>query len=180
MSEACKERLFLVGIIAFACFMYWDAGTISLGRSRAVILPSSWPRMVLGIMIVSALALLGLDVFKFFTRRLDGGAESGQGKPASEENSADAAAETLHYPRRGLYSVLYMLIYVAMIPVAGFVASSIVCTTGYLCSLRHNPAKAVVVVIILTVAITLGFAVGLGVPLPRGSGVFSEFSRILY
>jgi hypothetical protein len=64
--------------------------------------------------------------------------------------------------------------------VAGYVVPSLVCTVAYLLALRQSPACSLVVATALTVLITLGFATGLGVPLPRGMGAIRSLSYLLY
>jgi hypothetical protein len=176
MSDKNKERLFLAGILVFAVFMYWEAGNIGLGRSRANILPSFWPRMVLAVMIAGSAGLLLLDGLRAIRTGRESAPESD--KPEAEPDGT--GGDILLHPRRGLYSILYLIVYIAAIPVTGFVIPSVICTAVYLRALGQSPISSLATAAALTAMITLGFAIGLGVPLPHGLGPFADFSRLLY
>jgi hypothetical protein len=172
------EVILLLVLIAICAFLIQVGLQIPVGRSKALITPSTWPVACLILIAGCALALLLLRFFRKNTPAQDdakGTEDAGQIDAESGEVIGDAV-----HPRRAVYTILFMVGYMALIPVAGFILASVVGMGLYMLSLRVRYLYALLIPTLLTALLTGIFAIALQVPLPRGISVFQNFSQLFF
>lgn len=176
MLKKYKEPLLLLGIMAFSVFMLLQANHINIGRGRTPVGPIMWPRMVLGCMFICAAILFVVDLLRI-RRGQNLELKKDEGEDASTD---DLVADKEEYPQRGLYTLIFLVLYLVLLPYTGFVVTTLVLMFAYLMSLRVTADKAALLATVSTAVITFLFPYVLSVPLPKGVGVFLELARHIY
>ncbi|MBG0778119.1 MAG: tripartite tricarboxylate transporter TctB family protein [Desulfovibrionaceae bacterium] len=177
MLKKYKEPIFLLVVMAISVFMFCEATTIHVsGRSRNPVGPATWPEIMLGGMFFFSALLFVIDI-----RRIRRGesleAVRGEGESA---DTADLAKDKQEYPQRGLYTFIFLVLYLLLLPTCGFVLSSAVLLFLYLLSLRISLRGCLLLALGSTAVLTFLFPHLLSVPLPRGTGVFQHVSKLFY
>lgn len=176
MLKKYKEPMFLLGIMAFAVFMLLEANNINVGRGRNPVGPIMWPRMVLGGMFLCSAILFVIDLLRI-RRGVSLEVKKDDGESASTD---DIATDKTMHPSRGLYTIIFLVAYLLLMPYVGFMVSTLALMFAYLLSLRIRAGQSALIAGISTAVITFLFPYVLSVPLPKGVGVFFELTKHIY
>jgi len=160
------EIILLTAMIAACAFLIHVGLQIPVGRSKTLITPSTWPVACLLLIAGCSLALILLRLIQ-------------KSAPARDAAASGEETEERH-PRRALYTIVFIVGYMALVPYAGFVVTSIVSVGLFMFSLKVRRIYAVLIPVLLTALLTGIFAIALQVPLPRGMGLFQEFSQLFF
>lgn len=172
-SEKYGEAVLLLVLIVTAIYLITVGLEIPVGRGRSPVTPATWPVMSLGIIVGCSALLL---IFRLINRNKNAAAT----KASAEDAIGDPAEEAEEYPQRALYTIIFMVVYLVGIPYTGFLPVTLVALGLYMVSIGCARKYAVIIPLLMTALITVIFGIALKVPLPRGIGLFREFSMLFY
>jgi putative tricarboxylic transport membrane protein len=167
-----KSEIILSAVcLAFFSFMFYEALELrGVGRYGEVG-SGFWPLLSLGFAVLLSAAWLVINLGKFSR-----GKQETKEKPEPEN-----AAEVWNRRKKVGLSLVCLLCYVVIIPWIGFILSTVLFILAFVLALDER-RKAVLIVSppLITVVIILVFAKFITIPLPKGVGIFAEFSRLFY
>lgn len=172
-SDKYGETVLLLTLIPISFYLISVGLEIPTGRSRASITPATWPILSLGMIVSSAVLLL---IFKVLNRKRD----KLIAKDSAEEIIGDPKEEEETYPERAFYTASFMIIYLLVLPYVGFIPVSLVAMGCYMISIGATRKFSIITPFVMTAIIIIVFGIALKVPLPRGVGVFKEFSMLFH
>jgi hypothetical protein len=175
-SQQYGEIVLLSALIAVCAFLIHVGLQIPAGRSKALITPSTWP-------VACLLLIAGCSLAFILLRLVRKSAPAQDDKRAEDARQGAAAGEEIaeeRHPLRALYTILFMVGYMAIVPYAGFVVTSIVGMGLFMFSLKVRRLYALLIPALLTALLAGVFIIALQVPLPRGTGFFQEFSQLFF
>lgn len=143
-----------------------------LGQGRAGEVGSGfWPVASLS----GALAMSLIWMFKNVIAYQKGKDEAGGGSKAVEKTD-------VWDPRRKvILSILCLIAYIVLLPLIGFILSTMVFILSFILSLGERRNLVLIISPILITAVVVAvFARFITIPLPRGAGIFAAFSRFFY
>lgn len=163
-------------------------------------LPRFWPGTAVALMLIGGAAVLVGELRKRrSTARphpesarpseagLTGAESSGAGSPGADPTEADAVAakdpngEEIHQPWAHVLIVLAIIAYIAVIEIVGFILATSLLFFAIATIMR---AKGLIKVLVISLGVGLVTAYFFGnvlsVPLPRGLGVLTDLSRLIY
>jgi putative tricarboxylic transport membrane protein len=162
-----------VGIIAFFSFMLIQATELKFVRRFGEMGSGFWP-----IMILSAATFLSILVLIFNTRKYLQEKKTHTGEPQAPGRSEPEIKERR---MKLVLSVVCLLIYILIMPYIGFVLSTILYVLVFILALgeRRKWVLAISPFLVTAMAVAV-FGKFITMPLPRGVGAFTAFSRIFY
>lgn len=142
--------------------------TISEPVSKGDIGPRIWPQLL-------AVFIIGLSIFNILIYKKN------SKNSAQESYKEDTNNDSIAYPKNLWISITLLALYTFLINYIGFVVSTtlFVLVNMYVMGLK-NKRNLIIISVIIVVALVVVFPKLLGVPLPRGVGVFSYISRIFH
>jgi putative tricarboxylic transport membrane protein len=151
-----------VGFLLFSAWMFFEAGRFPVSRATAVG-PEFWPQIVMGGMFVfSALLVIGTVIYR-------------------RQYAAESLQEKQPYPHNFWLVLGYTAAYVAGMEWIGFVVATILFLGALFWILKFRQTKPLLLVIFgSTLFSVLLFPRLLGIPLPRGTGLFRTISLFFY
>ena len=158
--------------LAFFLFMFTEAFQLR-GEGRFGEVGSGfWPLLAVGISSILSLVWL-IGNLRRYSREKKGHAE----EPPTPE--AVAAAWVMR-KKIALCSVC-LLVYIILIPTIGFILSTVLFILAFILALEEK-RKLVLIISppLITAVVILIFGKFIMMPLPKGVGVFAEFSRLFY
>ena len=158
--------------LAFFTFMFYEALELrSLGRFGEVG-SGFWPMLSLGMTIILSLIWLVTNL-RNYSRQ--------QGKPAGEPPAPAERLEAWRRRRKIALCSLCLLAYIVILPWIGFILSTVLFILAFVLALEEK-RKSVLIVspLMITAAVIIIFAKFITIPLPKGVGMFAEFSRFFY
>ncbi|MEH7237170.1 tripartite tricarboxylate transporter TctB family protein [Bacillus sp. JJ1562] len=172
MTASKKDYLFYSIVIAFAGFFLMSTTQIHSANKTTILGPKAWPSIILILMLV--LAIMGI-IKTFITSKKAAAAQLEKSKETEEPEK-----RIFNIPM-SIISILSIILYSVGLYVFGFIISSILFL--YLLTQVLGAKKQLVIIlvsVILTVFFVWLFSIVLKVPLPRGIGIFREFSLLFY
>jgi hypothetical protein len=170
MSQRLIELVFAAGLFLVSIWFWWMAEAFPDSRRYAAIDTDYWPKITFGLMAVtSGLMVIGQLLSVLRDRR--------NGVPtASGRMKADWGA----LGRMLVFGLLVFAYFLAFGRV-GFVLSTVVFlwVAAFLLP-TGRPVTKLLFAPVFTIALTLLFSQVLGLPLPRGIGVFHDLSLLFY
>lgn len=154
-------------LLAGSVYLWFVASNFRGGIGRYEVLgPSFFPKLLLAGLVVVAIVDLGLTV----------------GKKWKHVGYGQFAETKLFYWKDLLLAFAVTIAYVALLRYLGFLPATLLFQFGMLLTVfRHKSWKVVIgVPVFLTALFFVIFSVVMGAPLPRGSGIFYEVSRLIY
>ena len=166
------EIVLSAGCLVFFSFMFYEALELrSVGRSGEVG-SGFWPLLSLAVTTILSLVWLIKNLRQYAKEK------GGTGEPPS---TPEAMAEAWRRRRKIALCSACLLGYIVITPWIGFILSTILFVLAFVIALEE---KRIWVLIIsppmITAVIIAVFAKFITMPLPRGVGVFAEFSRFFY
>lgn len=148
-------------------------------------LPRFWPGTAVALMLIGGAAVLIGELRK----RRSHAAVSPEAVESADAESADADAlgaknsdeEEIHQPWAHVLMVLAIIVYIAVIEIAGFILATSLLFFAIATIMR---AKGLIKVLVISLGVGLitayFFGNVLSVPLPRGLGVLTDLSLLIY
>jgi len=158
--------------LAFFSFMFYEALELrGVGRFGEVG-SGFWPLLSLGVTTTLSLVWL-LKNLRQYSRE--------KGTSAEAPPSPEAVVEAWQRRRKIALCSLCLLVYIIIIPWIGFILSTILFILAFVLALEEK-RKSVLIVspLMITAVIMIIFAKFITIPLPKGVGMFAEFSRFFY
>lgn len=177
MSDIKKDYIFYGFIIVFSVFFLFVTPQIKITNSSFIIGPRDWPYILL-------IGMLGFSVFgviksfvkskRLKVRELETVYDEVNPGPAETEKTAFK----LSVPMVALTSII---IYVILLNLIGFIISTVLFLFGITFLLgQKKKVNAAIFAIVTTTVFVLLFTSLLEIPLPRGIGIFRQFSLLFY
>lgn len=145
---------------------------IKITNKSFIIGPRSWPYILLTLMII--LAFIGLVrsyIFTKKTKEVEGKVEEGKNIPK----------RTIYKLSLPMVSLGLVILYVTLLNWIGFIVSSTLFLYGITLLLgQRKHLSAIIFAVITTAIFVFLFSILLSNPLPRGIGVFRQFSLLFY
>jgi putative tricarboxylic transport membrane protein len=157
--------------LAFFSFMFYEALELrGVGRFGEVG-SGFWPILSLGFASILSLLWLITNLRKYSKKK-----QETEKKPVSEN-----AAEAWSRRKKVGSSLICLLFYIVLIPWIGFIPSTVLFILAFILALDER-RKTVLIIspLLITAVIIVVFAKFITIPLPKGVGIFAEFSRLLY
>ncbi len=164
MIKSKGELFFLLFILLGAVFLFWE--TLKFGGGQGVggrLGPSFWPQIVLAGIIIICAGLMVQYLIK-------------------TEKGAEGKKATLDLRQlRFLIAVALIVGYLVLLPFLGFIITTPVFMVAFMYLLGEQSAAWILGVSLgMTAVIVVLFTKVMYVPLPRGRGMFLQFSQIFY
>ena len=158
--------------LAFFSFMFYEALELrGVGRFGEVG-SGFWPLLSLGVSTILSLIWL-LANLRQYSREKGGTAE--------EPPAPETIVEAWRRRRKIALCSVCLLAYIILTPWIGFILSTILFILTFVLALEEK-RKLVLIIspLLITAVIIVVFAKFITIPLPRGVGMFAEFSRFFY
>lgn len=156
-----SELLLTIFMLLFSVGMFFET-TRFRATSIALIGPTYWPRIILGTIII----LSSILIVKLIKNRKDYKVKESEG---------------IAYPLNIWITLALTVLYTVIMPIIGFPISTLLVLTGLFIMLNVRKMKKLIP---LTAGVWVGliilFPKLLGVPLPRGNGIFRMISLWFY
>ena len=157
--------------LAFFSFMFYESLELrGVGRFGEVG-SGFWPLLSLGFATILSLVWLITNLRKYSREK-----QEAEEKPAPEN-----AAEAWSRRKKVGSSLVCLFCYIVIIPWIGFLLSTMLFILTFILALDER-RKTVLIIspLLITAAIIVVFAKFITIPLPKGVGIFAEFSRLFY
>lgn len=158
--------------LAFFSFMFYEALELRGVRRFGEVGSGFWPLLSLGVA-----AILSLVWFIGNLRRYS--------REKSGANEKRPMPETVALQRAGQKKIALcsacLLVYIVLTPLIGFLLSTVLFILTFILALEEK-RKLVLIISppVITAVVFVIFAKFIMMPLPKGVGVFAEFSRLFY
>lgn len=168
-----KGEIFLSAVcLAFFSFMLYEALELrGVGRFGEVG-SGFWPILSLGVSTILSLIWLITNLRKYSREK---------GKGTEAPPAPEAMVEVWRRRRKIAVCSICLLAYIIIMPWIGFILSTILFILAFVLALEEK-RKLVLMIspLMITAVIIIIFAKFITIPLPRGEGMFAEFSRFFY
>jgi putative tricarboxylic transport membrane protein len=157
--------------LVFFTFMFYESLELrGVGRFGEVG-SGFWPLLSLGVAMILSLIWLVTN-YRLYSK------EKGQPR---EHRTPEAVAEAWSSRKKVGLSLICLFCYIIITPWIGFLLSTILFILAFILSLDER-RKTVLIISppLITAVIILVFAKFITIPLPKGVGIFAEFSRLFY
>lgn len=137
--------------------------------------PRAWPQFL-------ALIIISLSIFNIFKYYVANKHDLSKApKKEKEDEPSKEYESTVEYPQNLWISLAMLCLYVLLMPFIGFIFSTLVFigVNIYIMGLKKLRFLFPIVLIIVLILVVV-FPNFLGVPLPRGIGIFNTLSRIFH
>lgn len=132
-----------------------------------------WPILVLAMALILSGLLLGTSFYKY---------QKGKRKLlAAPSPPGEGAADLKNRRKKFVLTVIFLLLYILIMPWIGFVASTAIYVFVFIFALEER-RKFVLAIspILVTAMVVIIFVKFLSIPLPKGAGIFATLSRLFY
>jgi putative tricarboxylic transport membrane protein len=157
--------------LAFFSFMLYESLELrGVGRFGEVG-SGFWPILSLGFASILSLVWLITNLRKY----------SREKQETKEKPAPECAPEAWSRRKKVGSSLVCLLCYIVLIPWIGFLLSTVLFILAFILALDER-RKTVLIIspLLITAAIIVVFAKFITIPLPKGVGIFAEFSRLFY
>ncbi len=157
--------------VAFFAFMFYESLELrGVGRYGEVG-SGFWPMLSLGFATFLSLAWFITNLRQYSREK------QGTGETPAPENAAEAWSRR----KKVGSSLICLFFYIVLIPLIGFILSTVLFILAFTLALDER-RKAVLIIspLLITAVIIVVFAKFITIPLPKGVGIFAEFSRLFY
>ena len=157
--------------VAFFSFMFYESLELrGVGRFGEVG-SGFWPLLSLGFASILSLVWLITNLRKYSREK-----QETKEKPAPEN-----ATEAWSRRKKVGLSLACLLCYILILPWIGFILSTVLFILAFILALDER-RKTVLIIspLLITAVIIVVFAKFITMPLPKGVGIFADFSRLFY
>ena len=157
-------------IVAFFLFMFVDSLKLHEVRRFGELGSGFWPSLILSSGILLGAVLLISNLIKYSR-------EKKEQVPLSSETMTDLRRRK----RKIGLSILLLFIYILIMPLIGFVLSTLLYVAGFIFILEERRRLVLALSpVLVTGLVILIFSKFITMPFPRGLGIFASFSRLIY
>lgn len=158
--------------LAFFMFMFYEALELRAVGRFGEVGSGFWPLLSLGISMILSLIWLVTNLRQYSREK---------GKTVEEAPTPEATVEAWRRRRKIAICSLCLLGYIIIMPWIGFILSTILFILTFVLALEEK-RKTVLILspLVITATIIVVFAKFITIPLPKGVGMFAEFSRFFY
>lgn len=157
-------------IVAFFLFMFIDSLKLHEVRRFGELGSGFWPSLILSLGILLGAVLLISNLIKYSK-------EKKEQTPLSSETVTDLKRRK----RKIGLSILLLFIYILIMPLIGFVLSTLLYVAGFIFVLEERRRLILSLSpVLVTGLVILIFSKFITIPFPRGLGIFAAFSRFFY
>ena len=162
-----KGEITICGVVFFASlYLYMIAASYKGHEIYGKLGPGFWPKFILIAMMVLSL-WIAVDAFR--ARKKTAGDKSGA--------AAKSAVSRIHF----FLALTLIIAYLVLLNVAGFIALTPFFLIAFMVLLGEKSWPWMIGLSIgMTVLIVIAFTQAMYVPLPRGIGIFHDFSVLFY
>lgn len=167
------ELVFIVILVVFFAFMLCNSLGLREVRRFGEMGSGFWPILVLSMALLLSMVLLGASYRQY---------KRGKGKIAAEEEIPGQIEADRGRGRKKLsLTILFLLIYLCLMPWAGFIPSTLIYVFAFIFALEER-RKLVLALSppLVTAMVVIVFVKFLSIPLPKGVGVFADLNRLFY
>jgi putative tricarboxylic transport membrane protein len=157
--------------LVFFSFMFYEALELrGVGRFGEVG-SGFWPLLSLGVSTILSLLWLITNIRKY----------SKEQQEAKEKPEPENPAEAWSRRKKVGLSLICLFCYIVLMPLIGFPLATVLFILAFILALDER-RKSVLIIspLLITAVIVLVFAKFITIPLPKGVGIFAEFSRLFY
>lgn len=169
-----KDEIVASGVIvAFFIFMLINSVGLHEIRRFGEMGSGFWPMLVLSAATLLSLFLLISNLRKYRKDK--------EKAPSVAAVSPEARMDVRNRRKKFALSVIFLLIYIVIMPWVGFGLSTLVYVLAFILVLGER-RKFVMIFspILVTVLMILVFSRFIAIPFPKGVGIFAAFSRLIY
>ena len=160
-------------IVAFFLFMFIDSLKLHEVRRFGELGSGFWPFLILSSGILLGPVLLISNLIKYSKEKKE--------KKEQVPLSSEAMTDLRRRKRKIGLSILLLFIYILIMPLIGFVLSTLLYVTGFIFVLEERRRLVLALSpILVTGLVILIFSKFITMPFPRGLGIFAAFSRLFY
>ena len=157
-------------IVAFFLFMFMDSLKLHEVRRFGELGSGFWPSLILSSGILLGAVLLISNLIKYSR-------EKKEQVPLSSEAMTDLRCRK----RKIGLSIFLLFIYILIMPLIGFVLSTLLYVAGFIFILEERRRLVLALSpVLVTGLVILIFSKFITMPFPRGLGIFASFSRLIY
>jgi putative tricarboxylic transport membrane protein len=158
--------------VAFFSFMFYEALELRAVGRFGEVGSGFWPLLSLGFSMLLSLIWLSANL-RQYTRE--------KGKTEKEILPPEAITEAWDRRKKVVLSLVCLFCYIILMQWIGFLLSTILFILAFILALDER-RKTVLIIspLLITAAIIVVFAKFITIPLPKGVGIFAEFSRLFY
>ena len=167
------ELIFILILVVFFGFMLFQSLGLHGVRRFGEMGSGFWPILVLAMALILSGLLLGTSFYKY---------QEGKRTPPSAPGAPGEGTMELKSGRKKFaLTVIFLLLYILVMPWAGFIASTGIYVFVFILALgeRRKPVLAISPILV-TAMVVVVFVKFLSIPLPKGVGVFATLSRFFY
>ncbi len=167
------ELVFTLLLVFFFAFMLLNSFGLHKIRRFGEMGSGFWPILVLSMALLLSMVLLGASYHQY---------KKGKGKIPEEGEAPDRTKADRGRRRKKLaLTILFLLIYLCIMPWAGFILSTLIYVFAFIFALEER-RKLVLAISppLVTAMVVIVFVKFLSIPLPKGVGVFADLSRLFY
>jgi putative tricarboxylic transport membrane protein len=170
-----KKDEIIASVVMVAFFIFMLINSVGLHEIRRFGEMGSgfWPILVLSAATLLSIFLLISNFMKYLKDK--------EKTPSGAAISPEAQIDVKSRRKKFALSVIFLLIYIVIMPWIGFVLSTLVYVLAFILVLGER-RKLVLIFspILVTVLMILIFSKFIAIPFPKGVGIFAAFSRLIY
>jgi len=167
------ELVFILILVGFFAFMLFNSLGLREVRRFGEMGSGFWPILVLAMALILSGLLLGTSFYKY---------QKGKGQPSHAPSApSEGMLEVKNRRKKFALTVIFLLLYILVMPWIGFVASTPIYVFMFIFALEER-RKLVLAIspLLVTAMVVIVFVKFLSIPLPKGVGVFTDLSRLFY
>jgi putative tricarboxylic transport membrane protein len=158
--------------VAFFSFMFYEALELRGVRRFGEVGSGFWPLLSLGIAGILSLVWFIGNLMRYSREK--------RGAIKKHSTPETVAAQRAGQKKIALCSAC-LLVYIILTPLIGFLLSTVLFILAFILALEEKRRLVLVISpLVITAVIFVIFAKFITMPLPKGVGVFAEFSRLFY
>jgi len=162
-----------VSIVAFFIFMLINSVGLHEIKRFGEVGSGFWPILILSSATLLSMILLISNFRKYLKDK--------EKAPSGAAISSEAQTDLRVRRKKIALSVIFLLIYIVIMPWIGFGLSTFIYVLAFILALGER-RKLVLTLspILVTVLVILIFSKFIAIPFPKGVGIFADFSRLFY
>lgn len=160
-------------IMAFFVFMLFNSLGLHEIRRFGEVGSGFWPILILSTAILLSIILLISNLMNYLKDQ--------KKTPSGAAISPEAQMDLRSRRRKISLSIIFLLIYIIIMPWIGFGLSTLIYVTAFILVLGERRRWVLILSpILVTVLVVLIFSRFITIPFPKGVGIFAAFSRLFY
>jgi len=173
MAMKRDESIFIVVLMAFFVFMLFNSLGLHQIRRFGEMGSGFWPILILSLAVLLSLVLLFGSFLQYRKEKSK--------TPKMRVMPGGGDSDLKNRRKKLALSVIFLLIYILLMSWIGFLASTLLYVFAFIYALEERRKPVLFLSpFLVTAIVVVVFAKFLGIPLPKGVGVFAALSRLFY